>query len=199
MTPALVGIPIKPFGVAKARLAPLLDRQSRSHLGRAIAARTAATVAASGARPVIVTGDPGVDRWARRHGWDAVAESAGGGLNGAAHAVVATASGDRWAVLHADLPILASTELEEVWRMPGMVLAPSRDGGTSLIVGNGPFAFRYGPSSFHRHAAAHPEAVIVCRRGLALDLDTPADLRLAAALPPGRWLRSHVALQGGVR
>ena len=45
MTPPLAGVPIKPFGIAKARLAPALDAGARSRLGRAIAAHTLRTVA----------------------------------------------------------------------------------------------------------------------------------------------------------
>ena len=53
----LAAIPIKPFGVAKARLAPVLGQAERSRLGRAIAARTAGLAAAAGAEVVVVTAD----------------------------------------------------------------------------------------------------------------------------------------------
>ena len=106
-----------------------------------------------------------------------VAESPGG-LDGAARAVVGAAHGP-WAVLHADLPLLHHDDLgvalaaaDEV----GWAIAPSSDGGTSFLAGIGDFPFSYGSGSFHRHLAAHPGAAVVVRRGLAVDLDTPADL-----------------------
>lgn len=193
MTPAIVGIPIKPFGVAKARLAPVLARAQRSRVGKAVAAHTAAMVARSGATPTIVTGDDGVAAWAKRQGWAVIAEPAGGGLDGAAAAIVDAANGRRWAVLHADVPTLTPVDLDHAWSVAGTVLAPSRDGGTTLVVATGSFPFRYGPSSFHRHLAAVPTAAVVVRPGLALDLDTPHDLEIALGLPTGAWLATHVA------
>ncbi len=194
MIPAVVGIPIKPFGVAKARLAPVFSAPQRSRLGRVIAAHTAHAVAASGADPAIVTGDAGVARWARRNGWEVIAEPAGGGLNGAATAVVTAAAGAPWAVVHADLPTVAPSDLVAVWAAlkRGCVLAPSHDGGTSVIAGKRALAFAYGPGSFHRHLHLEPRAAVVCRPGLALDLDTAADFTIAASLPGGAWLRSAV-------
>lgn len=193
MTPAIVGIPIKPFGVAKARLAPVLDRIQRSRIGKAVAAHTAAMVARSGATPAIVTGDAGVARWAEGQGWMVIAELEGGGLDGAAAATVRAAGGRRWAVLHADVPTLTATDLVDAWAHPGFLLAPSHDGGTTLVAGTGAFPFSYGPLSFHRHLAAAPTAVVVTRPGLALDLDTPDDLSAALRLPDGAWLSTHVA------
>jgi 2-phospho-L-lactate guanylyltransferase len=187
----LAGVPIKPFGIAKARLAPTLDARSRSRLGRAIAAHTLRTVAASGATPVVVTGDAGVARWAQRHGWPVIDEPEGGGLDGAAQAVVAAAGDERWAVVHADLPLVTAADLAAAWQTSAgqVAIAPAHDGGTSLVAGSGPFRFSYGPGSFHRHFRNAPGAAVLVRPGLALDLDTVADLDVALALPAGAWLR----------
>ncbi len=187
MIPALVGVPIKPFGVAKRRLAPAVDAATRSLLGRAIAADTLSAVAASGALPVVVTGDAGVASWARAAGWEVIGERPGSGLDGAAAAVVA-ASPRSWAVLHADLPLVGPADLAAAWEVDApTVLAPSRDGGTNLFVGSRPMRFAYGPGSFTRHFAGAPGATVVVRPGLALDLDTPADLAAVISLgaPPG--------------
>ncbi len=188
----VVGIPIKPFGIAKARLASVIDAGARSRVGKAIAARTAAAVAASGASPVIVTGDAGVAAWAREHGWATVPEPAAGGLDGAAQAFCAAAGSQPWAILHADLPVVGPADLAAAWRHDGPVIAPSRDGGTSLIAATGAFRFSYGPGSFHRHLARMGGAAVVVRLGLALDLDTPADLERALRLEAGRWLRELI-------
>jgi 2-phospho-L-lactate guanylyltransferase (CobY/MobA/RfbA family) len=76
---------------------------------------------------------------------------------------------------------------------PGPVIAPSHDGGTSLVAGHTRFPFTYGPGSFHRHVAAATAvsaspAAIVVRPGLALDLDTAEDLAVAGTLPAGAWI-----------
>ncbi len=187
MIPALVGVPVKPFGVAKRRLGPAVDAATRSQLGRAIAAETLNVVAASGALPVVVSGDAGVASWARTAGWEVIGERPGSGLDGAAAAVVA-ASPRSWAVLHADLPLVRPADLAAAWEADApAVLAPSRDGGTSLFLGSGPMRFAYGPGSFTRHLARAPGAAVVVRPGMALDLDTPADLAAVLSLgaPPG--------------
>ncbi len=194
----LAAIPVKPFGVAKARLAPLLDPPARARLGKAVAAHTAQAVAAAGAEPVLVTGDAGVARWARRQGLGAVRES-GPGLDAAAASAVAAAAGRPWLVLHADLPLVTADDVRAVLdRLDAgaVVLAPSRDGGTTALAAPEPrFPFAYGPASFHRHLrAAAGRAAVVVRLGLALDLDHPADLVAARAHPAGAWLGAVLGL-----
>lgn len=185
----IAAIPVKPFGVAKARLSPVMDAVARSRLGRFIAWRTASTAASAGATVVIVTADAGVAAWARDLGHEVVMEHPrhGSGLNGAAAAGVARAgeAGVPWAILHADLPIVGIGDLTRAFAdgRRGWVLAPSHDGGTNLIAGPGlDFPFSYGPGSFRRHLGAVPGARVVSRPGLALDLDTPRDLARALAI-----------------
>jgi 2-phospho-L-lactate guanylyltransferase len=189
----LIAIPVKPFGVAKARLDPVLTGVQRSRLGRTIAAHTIEQARATGARVAVVTGDPGVSGWARSTGVEVVAEAPehGAGLNGAAAAAAARAGRDQsdWLILHADLPLLITADLEAAIdrRRPGrFVIAPSYDGGTSLLLGAGSFPFSYGQGSFHRHLQAAGGAEVVVRTGLSLDLDTPRDLAAARALS-GTW------------
>lgn len=182
----LVGVPVKPFGVAKARLAPVLGAGERSRLGMAIAARTLELASMVG-RSAVVTGDEGVADWAHGLGHDVVWEHPGG-LNGAARATVHAAGTEPWILLHADLPRLAAADLQvtvEALAAHGAVLAPSSDGGTSLIATTGPMAFSFGAGSFRRHLSALPRARVLVRPGLALDLDTPADLHA--------WQRSRRA------
>lgn len=187
----LIAIPVKPFGVAKARLSPVLDAPQRRRLGTTVAAHTVTTAVRTGATTVVVTGDAGVARWAHRLGVDVVAD-AGTGLDGAARAAVAHAGGRRpWIILHADLPLLDSRDLERplVAVSDGRpVLAPSYDGGTTLLgATTEAFEFSYGPGSFHRHLqAAGGTALVVTAPGLMLDLDDPRDL--AAVRHTLTWL-----------
>ncbi len=200
MKPLFAAIPVKPFGVAKARLHPVLDAARRSRLGKAMAERTAQITTAAGARSVIVAAEAEVLDWASGLGLEVLVEPGDMGLDGAAEAGVqaARASGTGWAIVHADLPLVAVADLEALFAaVPehGIALAPATDGGSNVIAGRvDAFPFAYGPASFHRHLrAAHrlPHR-IVTRPGLALDLDGPADLRAALAHPAGDWLSSYV-------
>ena len=187
----LVAIPVKPFGVAKRRLSPVLDARRRSVLGREVAARTVAAARATGAPVAVVTADPGVGTWARSQGVGVISDP-GQGLNAAARAVVETAADRPWIILHADLPLITPGDLELVLAGladTGSIIAPSYDGGTSALAGLGGFPFRYGPGSFRRHLAlARPAPNIVVRVGFAIDLDEPKDLVAASRHPRGVWL-----------
>jgi len=190
----LAGIPVKPFGVAKRRLGTTLDARQRSKLGRAVAAHTAATARAAGFEVAVVTGDDGVRAWARGLGLETVAEETSHlpGLDGAADALRTAAAqhARRWVVLHADIPLVSANDmaalLEAVHR--GDVIAPSYDGGTSALSTTAALTFRYGEGSFHRHLRQIPDATVLVRPGLALDLDTEADLREMLRRRPGGWI-----------
>jgi 2-phospho-L-lactate guanylyltransferase len=187
-------IPVKPFGVAKARLEPELDAANRARLGKSIAARTAAVAAEAGAAVIVVTGDDGVAAWADDRGLDVLREDPrfGAGLDGAAAAGVAhaVAQGTAWAIVHADLPLVTADDLAVVFdaAQRGPVVCPSYDGGTNVLAGrSGGLAFSYGKGSFRRHLAAEPTAAVITTPGLALDLDAPRDLFRARHLGGG-WL-----------
>ena len=192
----LIAIPVKPFGVAKQRLAPVLDPEQRRRLGRAVAAHVITTALATGCTVAVVTGDEGVAAWAERLGASSIAEPSTGGLNHAAAAAVAAAHRRAlaWMILHADLPTLTPADLLDALAATpdnGVLLAPSHDGGTSLIAADlATFPFAYGRASFRRHlgAAAQLAHRVLVRPGLAIDLDGPEDLATAVRLPAGRWL-----------
>jgi 2-phospho-L-lactate guanylyltransferase len=195
----LVALPLKAFAAAKARLEGLLEPPARAALSRAVAERVAAACTEAGTEVAVVTADPGVARWASGLGLEVIAEPPGGGLNGAAAAAAAAAArrGRPWGIIHADLPFLTPTLVAAFAGAlaPGTaVLAPSRQGGTNLLAAAAPLAFAYGPRSFTRHLAAarNLERRVMVTLGTALDLDTPEDLRGAAALPGGAWLRAYL-------
>jgi 2-phospho-L-lactate guanylyltransferase len=195
----LVAIPIKPFGVAKRRLAGRLDATMRSRLGRAVAARTAEAATDAGGLVAMVTADSGVAAWARSLGYLVIDEtlSGGSGLDGAAASALIEARRRQrpWAVIHADLPLVTPAALGAVFELSktSTVLVPSYNGGTNVVAGNGSgFRFAYGPGSFHRHLANNTPVVIRPDPQLALDLDTTADLERALQLPAGRWLSSVI-------
>ena len=188
---------MKPFGVAKQRLHSRLDSATRSHLGRAIAARTAAVVAEVG-DAAIITGDAGVQQWATDLGLAVLREPDEAGLDGAAAALRdhAMEIGRPWLLLHADLPLISADDAIAVLRplqAGEAVIAPSRDGGTSALGALGKVDFRYGPGSYHRHLRQMPAAAVVVRPGLVFDLDTVADLDRILRHPRGDWIRTVLA------
>lgn len=196
----LLGIPVKPFGVAKQRLHPRLDGVGRSRLGREVAIRTARVASEAGAAVAFVTADGGVRRWATSYGFPTIDESQSdrSGLDGAAAAVRDSALAEErpWLVVPADLPLVAVDDvvalLEPLLRGQA-VIAPSYDGGTSAFGGHELFEFSYGPGSYHRHLNQAPHASVIVRPGLAHDLDTVADLDAIVNHRNGRWIGELMA------
>lgn len=173
-------------------MADQLSDDARSTLGRALAERTASLAVEAGLIPVLVAGDAEVAEWALLQGFPSLPDP-GEGLDGAAGAgaLWAGEAASDWMVIHADLPLLISPELEELGEAlsgRGSVIAPSADGGTSALGASGGAEFAYGPGSFRRHLARFPEAAVVARLGLLHDIDTIADLESARLHPRGAWL-----------
>jgi 2-phospho-L-lactate guanylyltransferase len=186
-------VPIRSFRDGMRRLAGTLDTDSRYELGRSLADRVVTAAVAGGLVPLVVSGDPDVVSWATGSGFASIPDP-GGGLDAACEAGVgwATASGVRWVVLHADLPLLDAGDiraLSEPIESGRDVIAPSWDGGTSALSATRPITPSFGASSFHRHLRRLIDPVVVARTGLLHDVDSSEDLTAAAAHPRGAWLR----------
>lgn len=192
--PLLAAVPVKRFGVAKRRLSPLLSAEARATLGRDLAARTLTRLAETGAEVVTLAADEEVAEWSASNGWEAIVD-AGTGLDAAAAGAVARAlREDRgWMIVHADLPLLTPQEAKAAVEAAhrGPIIAPSDDGGTSLVAATGPYSFAYGPGSFHRHLPRLGEARVIAATGWLLDLDGPEDLVAAFRHPRGTWLAEY--------
>lgn len=193
--PTVAVIPVKSFALGKQRLAGALDPGRRAALARGLADHVATTVSDAGVMPLIVTADAHVAEWATRAGFPSVADP-GVGLDAAASAGVAWAdqANSDWLVLHADLPLIGVDDITALSRAleNGPVIAPSSDGGTSAIGARGHRDFSFGPASFHRHLKMLPEAEIVARPGLLLDIDSESDLEAAMSVPRGSWIRDLI-------
>jgi 2-phospho-L-lactate guanylyltransferase len=190
----IVAIPVKPFAAAKKRLSGEFTAEQRQALSVELARRTANAAIAAAAAPLILSADDVVSEWAVRQGYDVLFDE-GSSLDGAAHAATLFANNEPWVICHADLPLLRGDDLAralELMASGSWVLAPSNDGGTSLIGGIGQFEFAFGPASFHRHLArlADQAVHIMTSLGTLLDLDLPGDFAAAAAHPRGAWLNS---------
>lgn len=172
----LIGIPIRSFATAKERLSKHLTPPQRRELAVQLADHAAA-IASTLCDVIVVTGDSEVRQWARARSLPTLDD--GGSLDGAGRAVVDQRGDAAWGVLHADLPTLSVADLKAAlagFSDRGGAIAPSWDGGTSLLMSRGSFHFAYGPGSFHRHFGQRPSAAVIVRAGLALDVDEPEHL-----------------------
>lgn len=178
---AAVLVPIKAFGLAKARLAPALAGPERAALARSMAE---AVLAAAGELPVAVAcEDEEVAAWARRRG-ASVVWAPGRGLNGAVEdgvTALARRGAEQVVVAHADIP--GAHGLDRLPGFDGVTLVPDRrDDGTNVacVPARTGFRFAYGPGSLRRHRAEAGRlglAVRIVREPLlAWDVDQPCDL-----------------------
>ncbi len=183
----LVVVPIRSFRLGKTRLAAELPPQRRQELGAQLARTVISAIDGAGLRAAVVTADDEVAAWATDCQLRLVIDP-GGGLDAACRAGVEAAGPSRWAVVHGDLPLVTTRDFEVIAHLVRAgrdVIAPSSDGGTTLLSARRPVEFAYGPASFHRHLLRLDNPVIVARRGLLHDLDTRADFdsaRQAGAL-----------------
>lgn len=190
MTVAVV--PVRSFRLGMQRLAGVLDTESRARLGEAVAGHVVSTLESSGFRPIVVTSDPDVSLWAATAGLEVIGDPEGG-LSAAASAGVDASMqvGERWVVVHADLPLLTAldlTELRELIEVGQAMIAPSADGGTTLLSAPHPLYFSYGEGSFLRHLGLLDDPLVVVEDGFLHDLDSPEDLAVILAHDHGRWL-----------
>ena len=181
-------IPVKELSSAKTRLSPLLDDAARRALTLAMYrdALDAALACAALDGVAAVTRDDELLSIAEEAGAQPMPEP--GGLNealdSAARTLARRSDVERLLVLAADLPLARAADIAAVVEAQADVaIVASNDGGTNaLALTPGAFAFRYGPNSARLHVEAAREAGLSVEPldlpGLALDIDTPADLEL---------------------
>jgi 2-phospho-L-lactate guanylyltransferase len=169
-------VPIRSFK-GMTRLTSVLDPQQRSDLARRLASRVLDAVSAAGLQTIVITSSDDVARWAQGSK-AAVHEDPQTGLSEAVSSCVSAVGSAPWLVVHADLPLVTPRAIASVATASrsATVLAPSYDGGTTVIAGHGTFPFAYGIGSFRRHYASAPHATIIVSPELSVDIDTPASL-----------------------
>jgi 2-phospho-L-lactate guanylyltransferase len=190
-------MPVKVLAQAKSRLAELAGPR-RGELALALAKDTlsAALQCDQAARVVVITDDEAVAGALGALGALVVPDEPRDGLNAALRHGAAYAA-QRWpragtAALSADLPALRPLELARALSAaatsPNAFVADAAGDGTTLYTAAPGAAFRpaFGAASRARHAAGGAaELGLDGVPGLRRDVDTPADLRAAAALGLG--------------
>jgi 2-phospho-L-lactate guanylyltransferase len=184
-------VPVKSFGRAKARLAPLLDPAQREELARAMLQDVLAALQnvdeLSGI--LVVSGDSHAREIAGAHGAGTIDEPFENGPNAAirlALPVLRATRADAMIIVPADVPQIEPNELRPVLRAlsgASVALVPAaRDGGTNLL-GCSPVDIIdpcFGPNSFAKHMNAAERIgveprVFTCD-SLAVDIDRPRDI-----------------------
>lgn len=197
--PVIAVVPVRSLAGAKSRLGEVLGPAARRDLVARLLDRSLAALAAVAGvdRTIVVSGDEAILELARAAGAVPIRQR-GEGLNPGleeARTAAAALGAASLLVLPADLADPAPAALADLLAArpagPSVVLAPDRHGeGTNALLLTPPdaIAFAFGPGSraAHRAAAGAAGAAYLEQEGpLALDLDTPEDLRLAAAA--GVW------------
>ena len=201
-------VPVKDLQGAKQRLAAALSPAERRAFYRAMLEDVlgALTAARGLAAIALLTREPEAMRLAAEYGARVIEEPENRGHTAAiAHAaerLEALGAGGMLA-LPGDVPLVTAQEIEAMLAAhgpaPAMTIAPSHDEfGSNCVACSPPRAvpLRFGDDSFRPHLAAARRAglepAVVRLPGLALDIDTPADLAALLARPAAT--RAHAYL-----
>ncbi|MGA8154481.1 MAG: 2-phospho-L-lactate guanylyltransferase [Terriglobales bacterium] len=191
----MILVPVKNLSNAKQRLAAVLDQESRTELAQAMLFDVLEALAAWTDRPGVgvVTSDLFAISLAQRFCFEVIPDNANRSETEAiemATQVCESRGIDSTLVIPGDVPLIQSVELEQILKSApaeGSVLAPAADGrGTNAAFRRpaGLFPLRFGNESFKPHlAAAHATGkpcVVLSLPGIALDVDSPSDLRQLA-------------------
>jgi 2-phospho-L-lactate guanylyltransferase len=205
-------IPVKDLANAKQRLAAVLSAAERRALFRAMLEDVLSALATSRgvAGVLMVTRDPEAGALAARHDVRVLVEQANRGHTAASRLGAKTLAREGavgMLQLPADLPLVTAADIEALLlahgAAPAVTLAPSRDRRGSNAVACSPpdlLPLRFGDDSFFPHLERARklgiEPRIVERQGLALDVDTPADLAAFLAAPSLTRAYAYLAASG---
>lgn len=205
-------VPVKNFAHAKQRLASVLSAGERRNLFRAMLGDVLRAVAdAPGLAGIaLVTREPEVVRMATSHGARVLMEDANRGHTAAStHGARMLAAEGVPGILQlpGDLPLLSPADVAAVIEhhesAPAVTIVPSRDRrGSNAVACSPPEAmpFRFGDDSFYPHLecarARGIEPRVLERDGIALDVDTPEDLRAFLRRPSDTETYEYLVASG---
>jgi 2-phospho-L-lactate guanylyltransferase len=196
-------VPLKSLAHAKERMAGCLDVASRRRLvswmlGRILDACLGADTVT---RVMVVAGDVQAAAEAARLGVEVIIQPEGGLAAALATGEQAAIGAEATLVVPADLPLATAADLDAVCaagaHAPSVVVVPAGDGGTGALLRRPGrvICTAFGPNSAVAHlrlaVAAGIRPVRLNLPNLALDIDTPSDLRAL----DGRLPRSRLGIQ----
>ena len=194
----MILIPVKNLVSAKQRLASILDQGTRTELAQAMLQDVLEAIVAWKERSEVslVTSDPFAAELGRTLNFQIIPDQANAGETAAiewATQVCISRGVKSTLVIPGDIPLIESSELHRIFDAApdeGSVLVPAADGrGTNAILRRpaGLFPLRFGNDSFKPHLASaratQKPCIVISLPGIALDVDTPADLKQLAAAP----------------
>ncbi|MBZ5685838.1 MAG: 2-phospho-L-lactate guanylyltransferase [Acidobacteriia bacterium] len=194
----MILVPIKNTVSAKQRLASVLDQPARTQLAQAMLTDVLTALRDWENRPTvgIVTSDPYATKLAAEYQFEVIPDPDNPGETSAiemATRVCVERGEDSTLVIPADIPLIESWELQEIYKhapAEGSVLVPAGDGRGTNGAFRRPanlFPLRFGNDSFKPHHAAAlgtgKRCVVLNLPGIAVDVDNPADLQQLLSLP----------------
>ncbi|MFO1349583.1 MAG: 2-phospho-L-lactate guanylyltransferase [Gammaproteobacteria bacterium] len=183
--------PVKAFDRGKSRLATILDAHQRFALNEWLLRNTLRVAGEfpGRERTLVVSACAGVLKLATRVGVRIFEESPEASMNAALTWAVTSLRKPgvaRFAIVHADLPLIGAQDLRMLTSHRGatLAIAPDRWGrGTNALCWPAAvdMELSFGADSFASHQRSARRlglaVEVIQRRGLAFDLDTPADYR----------------------
>jgi 2-phospho-L-lactate guanylyltransferase len=193
----MILVPVKNLANAKQRLAEVLEQSSRTELAHAMLTDVLEAISAySGDEVALATSDPFAIEIASQYGFEIIRDESNVSETDAiamATRVCEARGIERTLVIPGDIPLIKAADLRAIYDAApetGSVLVPSKDKrGTNAALRRPAalFPLRFGNDSFMPHLAAaiatNKSCVVLSRPGIALDIDTPEDLRELGEAP----------------
>ena len=206
----MILVPVKNLSNAKQRLAPAMEQPMRTELAQAMLADVLESLSQAAIDDVsLVTSDAFAMELAHRHGFAIIRDELNASETGAiemATEVCESRGIESTLVVPADIPMISSAEICAIYQSApyrGTLLVPSSDKrGTNAVLRrpSALFPLRFGNDSFQPHLAAaiatNKTCVVLSLAGIALDIDSPEDLR-QLALAAGDKRSQRLAWQFG--
>ena len=198
-------LPVKRFGAAKQRLRNDLEPETREALVQAMFTDVIDSLLLAELEAIfVVTASPAARRIASERGARVLSDREAG-HNAAAELGIEAAIGagaDRALLVPGDCPALDPRELDDLLHRPvhppSAIIVPDRHGtGTNALLLTPPDSLTpsFGPDSCRRHVAlaraGGTSAEVVELPSLALDIDTPDDIRSLAGLDASHAPMTH--------
>jgi 2-phospho-L-lactate/phosphoenolpyruvate guanylyltransferase len=191
----MILVPVKNLADAKQRLSPVLSREERFALARAMCEDVFQALASWQGRPAVavVTSDSFARELAASFNFDVIADDNSGETSAIemATAFCRERGAKSTLVVPADIPLLDGAELQQIVDCAphaGSVLVPDMAGRGTNAAWRSPcdlFPLRFGNDSFLPHQAAAKATGLPCvvleMPGIAGDVDRPEDLHELAA------------------
>lgn len=194
----MILVPVKKLAHAKQRLASILDQATRTKFAQAMLLDVLEVIAGwqQNSPVAIVTSDPYARELAHRFKFEIIPDHQNTSETDAiemATKICESRGEQNTLVIPGDIPLIQTAELERIMDVApteGTVLVPSMDRrGTNAAFRrpSGLIPLRFGNDSFRPHLEAarrsHKPCVVLTLPGIALDVDSPSDLKLLVESP----------------